>query len=176
MKTTGIVRRIDDLGRVVIPKEIRKTLRIREGENLEITIERDNIILKKHSLMNTLQAIAEKYVESLFPVINGNILITDRDNVIAVGGPSRRKYLDKPISDYLEDVILEREEVFETQTREVEFIPKVTENASYLICPIIMAGDTIGLVIIFSGEKELGELEETIIKIITQLLSKHIEG
>lgn len=91
MKATGIVRRIDDLGRVVIPKEIRRTLRIREGDPLEIFVDRDGeVILKKYSPIGELGDFAKEYAESLFEGTNHVTLITDRDNIIAVAGASKK--------------------------------------------------------------------------------------
>ncbi len=99
MKATGIVRRIDDLGRVVIPKEIRRTLRIREGDPLEIFVDRDGeVILKKYSPISELGDFATEYAEALFDSLDLSILISDRDEYIAVAGESKKDYLGKHIS------------------------------------------------------------------------------
>ena len=87
MKTTGIIRRIDELGRIVIPKEIRKNLRIKNGESLEIYLENDSIILKKYSQIESLKNVSIDYVEAFNQIIKHNIIVTDRDKVIAVTGP-----------------------------------------------------------------------------------------
>jgi AbrB family transcriptional regulator (stage V sporulation protein T) len=93
VKATGIVRRIDDLGRIVIPKEIRRILRIRNGESLEIYIdEPELIVLKKFSPMSELEDFAKEYVDSIYTTVKHNIVITDRDKIIAVAGPLRKKY------------------------------------------------------------------------------------
>src|SRR3954470_6978708 len=100
MKATGIVRRIDDLGRVVIPKEIRRTLRIREGDPLEIFVDRDGeVILKKYSPIGELGDFAKEYAESLSETLGHITLITDRDVVIAVAGVSKKEFLEKPIGN-----------------------------------------------------------------------------
>ena len=105
MKATGIVRRIDDLGRVVIPKEIRRTLRIREGDPLEIFTDREGeIILKKYSPIGELTEFAGEYVESLFDTTRHIAVITDRDGVIAVSGSSKKDYLEKRLSPELEKI------------------------------------------------------------------------
>ena len=99
MKATGIVRRIDDLGRVVIPKEIRRTLRIREGDPLEIYTDREGeVILKKYSPINDLGEFAQQYVESLFEVLGTPALISDRDEMIAVAGVSKKDYLSRRLT------------------------------------------------------------------------------
>ena len=111
MKTTGVVRRIDDLGRIVIPKEIRRTLRIHDGESLEIFVDNEIITLKKYSSLNELANVSKILVESINKEINKDIIITDRDNVIAASGVNKKKYMGKNISSYLENVINDRKSV-----------------------------------------------------------------
>ena len=91
MKTTGVIRRIDDLGRIVIPKEIRKTMRIKNGESLEIYLDEDSIILKKYSPIESLETIASKYVETFNRVLKHNVIVTDKDRVIAIAGNLKKK-------------------------------------------------------------------------------------
>ena len=99
MKATGVVRRIDDLGRIVIPKEIRRTLRIKEGDPLEIFTEKDgDIILKKYSPIGELTNFATEYVESLNKITGHIALITDRDTVIAISGTTKKDILEQKIS------------------------------------------------------------------------------
>ena len=112
MKATGIVRRIDDLGRVVIPKEIRRTLRIREGDPLEIFVDRDGeVILKKYSPISELGDFAKEYAEALFDSLGNPVLICDRDTVIAMAGGSKKDYLNKNISELVEKTMEERNSV-----------------------------------------------------------------
>ena len=112
MKATGIVRRIDDLGRVVIPKEIRRTLRIREGDPLEIFTDREGeIILKKYSPIGEMGTFAKQYAESLAQVTGLMVCITDRDAVIAAAGGAKKDYMGKSISQELESMIQERENI-----------------------------------------------------------------
>ena len=109
MKATGIVRRIDDLGRVVIPKEIRRTLRLREGTPLEIFTDREGeIILKKYSPMVELTAFATQYADAMAQATGLTVCITDRDQIIAVSGGSKKDLLQKTISKQLEHLIGER--------------------------------------------------------------------
>ena len=176
MKETGIVRRIDDLGRIVIPKELRRTLRIREGESLEIFVENNNIVLKKHSAMDNMEEFSRKYVESIYATVKQNILITDRDNIIAAAGPIKKKYVDKPISEYLENSINRRDNFIERHKREVEFSPGLKEETTYSMSPIIINGDSVGLVIIFSDDKDLSGIEEKTTQIAAQFIGKHIEN
>ena len=109
MKATGIVRRIDDLGRVVIPKEIRRTMRIREGDPLEIYTEKDGeVIFKKYSPIGELGDFAANYVETLAKARGHCSCITDRDNVIAVSGLPKKELIEKPVSSELENVMNEK--------------------------------------------------------------------
>ena len=110
MKATGIVRRIDDLGRVVIPKEIRRTMRIREGDPLEIYTDREGeVIFKKYSPIGELGVFASQYAEILSKTSGHGICITDKDNVIAVSGASKKELMDKKISQDIEEIIEEKE-------------------------------------------------------------------
>ena len=109
MKATGIVRRIDDLGRVVIPKEIRRTMRIREGDPLEIYTDREGeVIFKKYSPIGELTGFAAQYAETLHKICNMAVIICDRDAVVACAGVSRKEYSDKKLSPELEDIIAGR--------------------------------------------------------------------
>ena len=106
MKATGIVRRIDDLGRVVIPKEIRRTMRIREGDPLEIYTDREGeVIFKKYSPIGELTTFASQYADTLYKTCNLEVLICDRDAVIAVAGVSKKEYMDKPLSSELDEIM-----------------------------------------------------------------------
>ncbi|MGI6324863.1 MAG: stage V sporulation T C-terminal domain-containing protein [Bacilli bacterium] len=176
MKATGIVRRIDNLGRIVIPKEIRRTFRIREGESLEIFVDGDNIVLRKHSPMETLKDFAGKYVESIYPMVKQNIMITDRDTIIAIAGANKDKYLNKYISQYLEDALLRRDTFMERHKKEVEFSPGLIENVAFSLSPIIVNGDAVGLVIIFTENNDLSFIDNKTTEIAAQFLSKNIEN
>ncbi len=112
MKATGIVRRIDDLGRVVIPKEIRRTLRIREGDPLEIFVDREGeVILKKYSPIGELGDFAKEYADSLHEAIGHIACIADRDNIIAVAGAAKKEFLNKPVGAAIEKVMEERKPI-----------------------------------------------------------------
>lgn len=116
MKATGIVRRIDDLGRVVIPKEIRRTLRIREGDPLEIFTDREGgVILKKYSPIGELTDFSKEYAESLQQAIGHIILISDKDAFISVSGGSKKEYVERKVSQELEKIMEERKAILITE-------------------------------------------------------------
>ena len=122
MKATGIVRRIDDLGRVVIPKEIRRTLRIREGDPLEIYTATDGeVIFKKYSPVGELGEFARQYADALAQTSGHIVCITDRDRVIAVSGGDRKSLLGKEVSRGLQNVIEDRMNLC-TQRSDKEYV------------------------------------------------------
>jgi AbrB family transcriptional regulator (stage V sporulation protein T) len=168
MKATGIVRRIDDLGRVVIPKEIRRTLRIREGDPLEIFTDREGeVILKKYSPIGELGAFAKQYAESLAQTTGHIVCITDRDQIIAVAGGGKKDMISRPISKSLETLIDERGNVVANKG-DKKFISVVdgdTEDFhAQVISPIICEGDAIGAVIITTKEMKV-KMSETEVKL-----------
>ena len=157
MKATGIVRRIDDLGRVVIPKEIRRTLRIREGDPLEIyTDTNGEVIFKKYSPIGELSSFAEQYAEVLSKISKCPILISDNDHIITAAGISKKEVLERRISPTLEEYIEKRKTV---------------------MYPIISAGDVTGSVImLFNEEKSMPtETENKLIQTAAAFLAKQTE-
>lgn len=179
MKATGIVRRIDDLGRVVIPKEIRRTLRIREGDPLEIFVDRDGeVILKKYSPIGELGDFAKEYAESLFESTNHTTMITDRDNIIAVAGGSKKEYLEKPIGSLIEDAMENRKTVVETNSGMVEIGRDNQESvSSFVIAPIVSSGDPIGTVILLSKDEntKMALMEQKMAETAAGFLGKQME-
>lgn len=177
MKATGIVRRIDDLGRVVIPKEIRRTLRIREGDPLEIFVDREGeVILKKYSPIKELRQFATEYADALFDSLHYPALICDRDEVISSAGVSKNDYLNRNISRDVEEIISERSVILETDHRSFEFVQGEEEEVdSYCISPIIANGDPIGCVILFSKEEKLGDSEQLVAETAANFLAKQME-
>lgn len=174
MKSTGIIRRIDELGRIVIPKEIRKNLRIKEGENLEIYIENENIILKKYSLLKNLIDIASIYVEVLNSLIKDNIVIIDSDIVIAASGKYKKKLLNKNISEEMEISLKRRESILETHKKNL----KITDfdiECTYSIHSIIVGGDSVGLVIIFKEDDIIDDKIDDICIVTANFLAKYLE-
>ena len=153
MKATGIVRRIDDLGRVVIPKEIRRTMRIREGDPLEIFVSNEGeVIFKKYSPISELGSIAAQYCEVLFRTAGYPVLITDRDHVVAVSGISRREVLERRVSPSLEDHIENRRGFSAAEGQSpLQPIEGVAYNA-LVQSPIISSGDVCGSIMFLQNK------------------------
>lgn len=177
MKATGIVRRIDDLGRVVIPKEIRRTLRIREGDPLEIFTDRDGeVILKKYSPISELGQFAVEYAETLYQTLGTPTLISDRDEIIAVAGLSKKDYLKRQISSDAEEILTRRTMVTEKMERTVEWVPgQIEQVKSYCVTPIVVNGDTIGAIYLLSKVHFVGESEQKTAETAALFLSKQME-
>lgn len=182
MKATGIVRRIDDLGRVVVPKEIRRTLRIREGDPLEIFTDKDGeIILKKYSPIGELGTFAKQYAESLAQTTGHIICISDKDQVIAVSGGAKKDFLEKPISKELETAINDRETIVASvdDKKFIDIVQDATdrEYTSEVITPIICEGDAIGAVVFLSkdGKGKMGEVETKLAHSAAGFLGKQME-
>ena len=170
MKATGIVRRIDDLGRIVVPKEIRRTLRIREGDPLEIFTDREGeIILKKYSPIGELSQFAGEYAESLAQTTGHLVLITDCDHVVTASGTGKKEYEGKPISKQLEDAISERKN-FLASRNDAEFVKVTLDDAGEFgqqaLSTIICEGDAIGAVILYEKD-EKSRMTETESKLAT---------
>ena len=179
MKATGIVRRIDDLGRVVIPKEIRRTMRIREGDPLEIYTEKDGeVIFKKYSPIGELGEFASAYAESLAKTSGHGTCITDRDAVIAVSGLPKKDFIEKPISSEVERM-METKTSFDSTTNK-KFISVIDGTDKYnagVVVPIISEGDTIGSVIFVLNENEKpSDVEKKLAESAAGFLGRHMEN
>jgi len=185
MKATGIVRRIDDLGRVVIPKEIRRTLRIREGDPLEIFVDREGeVILKKYSPIGELGDFAKEYADSLYEALGHITCIADRDTIIAVAGASKKEYINKPIGPAIEKAMEDRRVILINNPGEDPFCKEcmIVEDgeckySAEVIAPIISEGDPIGAVILASREPDvkMGELELKLAETAAGFLAKQME-
>lgn len=179
MKATGIVRRIDDLGRVVIPKEIRRTLRIREGDPLEIFVDRDGeVILKKYSPIGELGDFAKEYAESLYESTGHITMISDRDTVITVAGGSKKEYMDKQIGMLLENCMENRKTMIETNAGNYEIVKDSQETfSSFVVAPIVAGGDPIGTVVMLNKDDsvKMSQMEVKMSETAAGFLGKQME-
>ena len=183
MKATGVVRRIDDLGRIVIPKEIRKVLRIKEGDPIEIFTGREGeVILKKYSPIGELSEFATDYAETLAKTTGHIACITDKDSVIAVSGGARKEYLEQSISKELEQLMDDKEIYTSNQNNDISLPITKNDNQerkfnSQVIYPIISQGDVIGSVILLSIEqnKKMNETEVKVAQSAAGFLSSQME-
>ena len=173
MKATGVVRRIDDLGRIVIPKEIRRNLRIRDGESLEIFVDNNDIVLKKFSIMKNVDEYASNLVDSLYSLLKKSVVITDSDSVIACSSDVKG-ILNKSISEKMSSCIKRRESIIEKYNKDLVITDDFSMDCKYVINTIIANGDSVGLVIVFDVD-EIGPDDMLIASLACKILSKSIE-
>lgn len=178
MKATGIVRRIDELGRVVIPKEIRRTYRIRVGDPLEIFTDRDGqIVFKKYSPIAELSNYALEYVNTLREALSCDAFVCDKDSILAVSGGKSSEYTDSYISKDMIARIEAREIVNSAGDEAVEVIERedISGVKGQIICPVILDGDPIGAIILVSKERSFDEADVKVAKTVALLLEKQME-
>ena len=152
LKTTGVTRKIDELGRIVIPKEIRRNLGIRDGESLEIFIDSDAIILKKHSQLHNYEEIGSKLCDIISSIINGSVIICDREKVIAVD-ENNKEIIAKNNDKFLLNLIDNRESYVSNENDELKFEDNII-SGYFSIVPVISSIDSLGLVVIVSEQKK----------------------
>ena len=179
MKATGMVRRIDDLGRVVIPKEIRRTMRIREGDPLEIFTDKDGeLIFKKYSPIGELSDFASQICDSLKKATEGIPAVCDRDQIIAISGGAKRELLDKPVSSELA-LLMEKRSSY-CQEQGASGMPVTGSDERYRVsvaAPVISEGDVMGAVLFVNGNDGSGggEVENKLAQTIANFLGKQME-
>lgn len=179
MKATGIVRRIDDLGRVVIPKEIRRTMRIREGDPLEIyTNSEGEVIFKKYSAISEMSENASYVADIMHRIAGCPVVIFDKDHVVATSGVSRKEFAERRVTGQLEELMQNRGQYFCPDGDSANFFPaEGIEHNAIAAVPIITAGDVIGAVAFLSSEKarEASDLQKSLITAAAQFLARQIE-
>ena len=179
MKATGIVRRIDDLGRVVIPKEIRRTMRIREGDPLEIYTDADGeVIFKKYSPIGEISVMSEKYAEVLSKCTAFSVVICDRDHCIAASGISKREVLERRVSSALEELMEERHSfVYGQSTGEQPTALEGVDRRAAVIVPIIAAGDISGAVVLLQNDENSkpSDSDTKLASVAASFLGKQLE-
>ena len=168
MKATGIVRRIDELGRVVIPKEIRRTLRIREGDPLELFTDRDELMLKKYSPIASVERFAEGSAKSLNEQSGYLSVICDTDNVISAHGQGKKALVGKALSDEVTELMTSRRSYLANRTEGAEILPVVKDGeleiTAQVVVPIIAGGDCLGAVVLLSQEEGV-QMESSAVKL-----------
>ena len=178
MKATGIVRRIDDLGRVVIPKEIRRTMRIREGDPLEIYTSRDGeVIFKKYSMIGGLEEFASRFCDSLNRSTALTAAVSDRDSIIAVAGSGKRDLLGKHLSVPMEQ-IMEQRSLFRYQGngQPVQACEEIEKYTASVAAPILCQGDVLGMVLFLSDNAAVpGEAEQKLAQTVASFLGQQME-
>ena len=181
MKNMGMVRKVDELGRIVIPKEIRSNLFIKEGTPMEIIVgENFEIKLKKCNLINNLNDIACKFCEVLFEVLNFPILLTDDEQIICAVGVSKKNYLNKQISAQLKNIIHKSENYTASNEFKTTLVPIVDGEeikfTSQVLIPIMLDGKCIGLIVLLSSSLTPTTLDIKTMQVVSKLLTKELEN
>ena len=180
MKATGIVRRVDDLGRIVIPKEIRRTLRIREGDPLEIYTEKDGgVIFRKYSPMGDLQDFASQICDSIGAATGRIAAVSDRDSIIALAGAPKKELMDKPNSQEL-DRLMEQRKNYRYEPGQT-MLPATEGAEKYhlgVAAPVICQGDLMGCVMLLLGDNQepMQEADQRLAQTMAGFLSKQMES
>lgn len=170
MKSTGVIRRIDDLGRIVLPKEIRKNLRISDGEQLEIFIDGELIILKKHSFIGQISNLANLCINAVSEMLDGNLIITDRDKVIAASPVLKDLYLEKLITGNVSTIMLKRKPTVLSKEGSIDVIKGRRINGNCYFYPLLIDGDVIGLVIYKTMENEITDITKQMINLVGNII------
>lgn len=177
MKATGIVRRIDDLGRIVVPKEIRRTLKIREGDPLEIFTDREGeIVLKKYSPIGEIREFAVQYTESLGNYIKHTVIMTDRDVVVAASA-NGKKMVDKSLSEEFENILEERM-IIKENTKGINITDSDERKCNKVIKPIICEGDIIGGIVLMADAEDdkISDEDIKLIEVAAHFIGRQMEG
>jgi len=170
-KSIGIIRRIDDLGRIIIPKEIRRTLRLKEGDPMEIFTQNGGVLFQKYSPVGDISEFAQNFVDSLFETTGYLALICDRDYVIAVAGTSKKEFVNKPIWNLAQLAMEERE----TKIGYSAIAKEEFNYQSQVVTPIIYEGNVIGVVGLISKQYDMETPEQKMVEIVAKTLAKHME-
>lgn len=175
IKATGVVRRIDDLGRIVLPKELRRTMRIKEGDSLEIYIdENDKIVLKKYSAVKGVSTFLKEFVDSMYSSNKKDIIITDNECVVAAAGDMDLSIVGKRISHTLEKKIKARQTEIVDKTVRLEICDNIYTNKSAILKPINVMGDIYGSIIVLS-DTYISDVEKSLVEFSSLFMSRYLE-
>ena len=183
MRATGIVRRIDELGRVVIPKEIRRTLRIREGDPLEIFTDHDGeVVLKKYSPIGEIASIAKDYTDSLYRTLGHVALISDRDAVVSSSGAAKREYVEKALSPEADRILQARQLVMLNLSVGEKMIPVTADDRAEVYCaqiiaPILADGEIVGGLMLLSRESglQMTNVDQKVAETTANIIGRQME-
>ena len=183
MRATGIVRRIDELGRVVIPKEIRRTLRIREGDPLEIYTDHDGeVVLKKYSPIGEIASIAKDFTDSLYRTLGHVTLISDRDAIVSSSGSAKRDYVEKSLSPEVERVLQSRSVAMLNLGFGEKMIPltvddRAEEYTAQIIAPILSDGEIIGGLMLASRDsgRQMTDVDKKVAETTAGIIGHQME-
>lgn len=178
MKATGIVRRIDDLGRVVIPKEIRRTMRIHEGDPLEIYTSNDGeVIFKKYSAIGEMSENASQVADIMYKLAGCPVVVFDRDHVVATSGVTKKEFQERRVSPELEELMENRKQYFAEDENKQFYAVEGVEQSSLACLPILSSGDVTGAVAFLNNHQQqvISESQKSLVNAAAQFLGRQVE-
>lgn len=176
MKATGIVRRIDDLGRIVIPKEIRRTMRIREGDPLEIfTDNNGEVIFKKYSPIGEMGCLSDQLAEAIYRQANLPVVIFDRDSCIACAGVPKREVLERRISQQCEELMDKRAKYLRSGAKDDMFPIEGVDRQAEIVVTVIASGDVAGAVVMLEGDRNADSGDSKLCEAVAKFLGLQME-
>lgn len=174
MKSTGIIRKIDELGRIVIPKEIRKSMHIKEGENIEIYIDSDNIILRKFSVLKNISDIAQNLVDSIYKTLKCNVIITDTNKVIATNNKIKKDLLDKNLNSYMLSYMNKKDKFIESNNNRMQITDDFFVECASIVTPIFVNGDINGLLILYNEDNNITGNNIDIVSFVSNFFENYL--
>lgn len=175
MLDTGITRKIDGMGRIVIPKEIREKFNIKEDDYLEFSIVNEGVVLKKYSKLGKLTTLAQELTDTLNKYLEAEVLIAERDKILAYTGIYKDKYLNQNISNKMIKSIRRRESLFEKYSKDLELIENDMVMCSYINETIVANSEEVGLICVYRTDRSVDENDLKIVKIVSSFLTKYLE-
>lgn len=176
IKATGVVRRIDDLGRIVLPKELRRTMRIKEGDSLEIYLdENDKIVLKKYSAVKGVSTFLKEFVDSMYASNKKDIVICDNETVVACVGNLKQDLTGLRISKTLEKKIKSRQTEIFDKTNQLEICENIYSDKAVIVKPINVYGDIYGAILVFS-DTYITDVEKSLVEFSSMFMSRYLES
>ena len=171
----GLTRKIDGMGRVVIPKELRERFNIRENDYLEFSLLEDGLIIKKHSKLGRVKEIAQELTDILNSFLDAEVFIAECDKVLAYSGKYKDKYIDKDISSTLSKSIRRRESLFEKYNKKFSIINNEIIDCSYINETIVVNYEDVGLICLYRTDRSVDDNDLKIVKIVSSFFTKYLE-
>ena len=175
MHEYGICRKIDGMGRLVIPKEIRERYNIKENDYLEFYLIDDGFNIKKHSKLGRVKQLAQELTDIIYNFLKAEVLIAERDKVLAYSGVNKDKYIDKDISNSLFKSINRRESLYEAYKKDLKIINNDSIECSYINETIIANCEEVGIICLYRQDRSVDETDLKVVKIVSSFLTKYLE-
>lgn len=175
MTDTGLTRKIDGMGRLVIPKEIRERYNIKEDDYLEFLLTHDGFYLKKYSKLGRLQTLAQELTDTLNSFLGAEVLIAESDKIVAYSGVNKDKYLNHQVSNKLTKSIKRRESLFEIYNKDLQIIEDDIINCSYINETIVANSEEVGIICLYRLDRSVDKTDLKVVNIVSSFLTKYIE-